>query len=199
MKTIDKMIIEKYHEGQKNKIRSKVGIKSESEYEYSKVKHRTRRFIPSLVSLCVSLIFLIVSTTLFMIDNLQPPEQVLSNAEKHLKVETIDYIKRPITTLIDNDTNLIIAIYYGVVGDALADHSHYLVFEIISNEDITIDTSIFSDEILIWSNHFILEDPTSNFYSFETNYDFIDIRFTVGLTVRELSMNLTNYYNFLRY
>src|SRR5690606_30632774 len=107
---------------------------------------------------------------------------------------TIDYIKRPITTIIDSDTNLIIVIYYGVVGDALADHSHYLVFEIISNEGIIIDTSILSDETLIWSNQFVLEDPTSNFYSFETNYDFIDISFTVGSTIKELSLDLTTYY-----
>lgn len=199
MKTIDKMIIKKYHEAQKNKIKTIVGIKSEDEYRYSQNKPRTRLFIPSLVSLCLSLVFLITASILFIVDTPQQPEQVLNHAEKHLKVETIDYIKRPITTIIDSDTNLIIVIYYGVVGDALADHSHYLVFEIISNEGIIIDTSILSDETLIWSNQFVLEDPTSNFYSFETNYDFIDISFTVGSTIKELSLDLTTYYNFLRY
>lgn len=73
-----------------------------------------------------------------------------------------------------------------------------MVFEIISDKGIIVDTEILRDELLLWSHNFIFDERTNNFYSFETNYDTIDIRFTVGSTVQEITLNLTSYYNFLR-
>src|SRR5690554_3369709 len=125
MKNIDKMIVEKYHEEQKNIIKNRIGLESKNDYEYLNIKHRNRLFVPSLISLCVSVIFLITASILLIIDNPQYPEQIVSYAEQHLKLETIDYVERPITTLVDAEAKVTISIYYGVAGDALADHSHY--------------------------------------------------------------------------
>lgn len=59
---IDKKIIREYHEEQKNRIKSKVGIKSENSCGNINKRPKTRLFIPSLGFLCMSFILLIVAS-----------------------------------------------------------------------------------------------------------------------------------------
>lgn len=198
MKTIDELIIETYNNEQKDKIKTQIDAKPIDEFKIIEVKTRTKFFIPSLISLFAAVIILIISSTLFFVIPTPQTAPFLSSTERHLKETTVDYIKRPITTLVENDTNSIIAIYYGIKGDPLAEHSNYLVFEILSVENVVVETKITNGSQLIWSNRFSFENISNNYYAFETTLNDIHVNFTINQKNIELSINLANYYDFLR-
>lgn len=198
MKAIDRLILEEYNEKQRNYIKNKIGIKPSNIGDHYRI-HARKWFLTSRISLGVSLILLMLSSALFILNGAlqRDPETYYSAAEKHLGFNTIEYIKSPIKTILVNEKDLVIAVYYGTSGSAEDDVFNYLLFEINTNESFVIRTTIESSGVPIRNSVYTYDGQTNNYYVFELDEDLLEIFITIDEVNLNFSLDLEQYYQFL--
>lgn len=198
MKATDRLIIEEYNEKQRSFIKNKIGIRPRQiSPQYG--TRVTKWFLPSKISLGVSMILLLLSSAFLILDmSLQKnPEADYSEAEKHLGISTVDYIQIPIKTVLINEKNLIIAVYYGISGDVRNEAKNYLLFEINTDESLVIQTTIESGGVPIKSSEFVFDGQKNNFYTFELDEDLIEVSIVIDEFSSNFTLDLEQSYQFL--
>jgi len=204
MKNIENEIITEYHHEQLNILKDKISF----EKNVVSVNKRSRLFIPSLVSLVSSFAILIVAVILFVNSNVDDPnEHIIPENENiaisHLESHAKNYLKTPIKTIFDNESGLIITVYYGLKEDSNK-LNHYLVFMYESEENTTLKTKITSfyidegDESIndtIFSES--LDFVGDKVHATETTFTDILVEITIKNEIFQFDLNLSQYYDFL--
>jgi len=198
MKVTDSLIIERYNEKQRSLIKNRIGIHP-SNIGYQERVHTRKWFLTSRISLGVSLILLMLSTSLFILNGglQRNPETYYSEAEKHLGLNSVDYIEIPIKTILVDEKDLIIAVYYGISGNAEDEPLNYLLFEVNTSDSLVIQTTIESGGVPIENSEFAYEGQTDNFYVFQLDEDLIEIFLTIDEVNLNFTLDLEQYYQFL--
>ncbi|HBP25731.1 MAG TPA: hypothetical protein DD618_02110 [Acholeplasmatales bacterium] len=198
MKATDRLIIEEYNEKQRNFIKNKIGIQPRQiSHQYG--ARATKWLLPSKISLGVSIILLMLSSALFILNGAlqRNPETEYSAAEKHLGFNTMEYIKSPIKTILVDEKDLVIALYYGTSGITQDEGLNYLLFEINTSEALAIQTTIESSGVPIRNSEFIFNGQTNNFYTFELDEDLIEVLITIDEVYLEFTLDLEQCYQFV--
>lgn len=200
MKNIKKRIKEDYHNVQLNDLKNKIDLNSES----VSVTKRTKFLIPSMAALVGTIVLVIVFITLFPKQGKSSPNANVILEE--LKENTSYYIDVPIKRIDDQNSGLIIYLYYGIIENEFNEYNNYIIISYESNTKVSIDTKIngFSEDfdidgnfekVLIFKETIDTSFKTMQQLTIETNdilIEFISENFEYSLEI-----NLEEYYNIL--
>ncbi|MGD9887396.1 MAG: hypothetical protein AB7T03_05510 [Bacilli bacterium] len=198
MKTIDKLIIEEYNEKQKYCIGNRVGIiPREINKQYK--THSWKWFLSSKASFGASILILMFSAALFILNMTlkKNPATYNSPTDIYLEINTLEYIKTPVKTVLVGENDLIIAVYYGISENMEHEALHYLLFEVNSDDPLVIQTMIESEGVPAKNFEYVYEGQENNFYVFELDEDLIEVFITIDEVNQNFSLDLTEYYQFL--